>query len=116
MTPEHPEVRLIGLTALPEVTPGMDLAELARAAVHEAGETFRDGDALVVTHKIVAKAEGRLVDLRTVEPSDFARRWAERGYSRLGYFHEVEKGGHFAAWEEPLLFVSEMRAAFESSR
>ena len=73
-----PEVRLIGLTALPEVTPGMDLAELARNAVHEAGETFRDGDALVVTHKIVAKAEGRLVDLRTVEPSDFAQRWAER--------------------------------------
>ena len=73
-----PEIRLIGLTALPEVTPGMDLAGLARAAVHEAGETFHDGDALVVTHKIVAKAEGRLVDLRTVEPSDFARRWAER--------------------------------------
>ena len=78
MTPDHPEVRLIGLTALPEVTPGMDLPELARAAVHEAGEAFRDGDALVVTHKIVAKAEGRLVDLRSVEPSDFARRWAER--------------------------------------
>jgi coenzyme F420-0:L-glutamate ligase/coenzyme F420-1:gamma-L-glutamate ligase len=78
MTPEHPEVRLIGLTALPEVTPDMDLAGLARAAVREAGETFRDGDALVVTHKIVAKAEGRLVELRTVEPSDFARRWAER--------------------------------------
>ena len=70
------EMRLIGLTALPEVTPGMDLAELARAAVRDAGEALRDGDALVVTHKIVAKAEGRLVDLRAVEPSDFAREWA----------------------------------------
>lgn len=75
MTP-LPEVRLIGLTSLPEVTPGMDLAELARAAVHDAGETLRDGDVLVVTHKIVAKAEDRLVDLRTIEPSDFAQRWA----------------------------------------
>ena len=78
MTPEMPEIRLMGLTTLPEVAPGANLAELARAAVQEAGETLRDGDVLVVTHKIVAKAEGRLVDLRTVEPSDFARRWAER--------------------------------------
>jgi len=74
MTP--PEMRLLGLTALPEVTPSMDLAELARDAVRDAGETLRDGDVLVVTHKIVAKAEGRLVDLRTIEPSDFAREWA----------------------------------------
>jgi pimeloyl-ACP methyl ester carboxylesterase len=43
-----------------------------------------------------------------------SRRWAERGYSKLSYFHEVDKGGHFAAWEEPLLFASEMRAAFKS--
>ena len=70
------EIRLLGLTALPEVTPGMDLAELARDAVRDAGETFHDGDVLVVTHKIVAKAEGRLVDLGAVEPSDFAREWA----------------------------------------
>jgi len=71
-----PEMRLLGLTALPEVTPGMDLAGLARDAMRDAGETFHDGDVLLVTHKIVAKAEGRLVDLRTVEPSAFAREWA----------------------------------------
>jgi pimeloyl-ACP methyl ester carboxylesterase len=45
-----------------------------------------------------------------------SRRWAERGYSKLSYFHEVDKGGHFAAWEEPLLFASEMRAAFKTLR
>jgi coenzyme F420-0:L-glutamate ligase / coenzyme F420-1:gamma-L-glutamate ligase len=71
-----PEMRLIGLNTLPEVTPGMDLADLARAAIHDTGESFRDGDVLVVTHKIVAKAEGRLVDLRAIEPSEFARQWA----------------------------------------
>lgn len=71
-----PEMRLIGLNALPEVTPGMDLAALATSAVRDAGEELHDGDVLVVTHKIVAKAEGRLVDLRTVEPSTFANRWA----------------------------------------
>lgn len=75
MTPPT-EIRLIGLSALPEVTPGMDLAQLASAAVHDAGEQLRDGDVLVVTHKIVAKAEGRLVDLNTIEPSEFARQWA----------------------------------------
>jgi pimeloyl-ACP methyl ester carboxylesterase len=44
------------------------------------------------------------------------RSWAERVYPNLVYFNEVEKGGHFAAWEEPELFASELRAAFRSLR
>jgi pimeloyl-ACP methyl ester carboxylesterase len=44
------------------------------------------------------------------------RSWAELGYPNLTYFNEVEKGGHFAAWEEPELFSEEMRAAFRSLR
>jgi pimeloyl-ACP methyl ester carboxylesterase len=44
------------------------------------------------------------------------RSWAERAYRNLSYFHEVDKGGHFAAWEEPELFASELRAAFKSLR
>src|SRR5205823_972311 len=43
-----------------------------------------------------------------------SRRWAERGYSKLSYLHEVDEGGHCGACEEPLLFASEMRAAFKS--
>ncbi len=42
--------------------------------------------------------------------------WAEQSYHNLIYFHEVEKGGHFAAWEEPQLFAEELRAAFKSLR
>jgi pimeloyl-ACP methyl ester carboxylesterase len=42
--------------------------------------------------------------------------WARRAYRNLIYFNEVEKGGHFAAWEEPLLFTAELRAAFRSFR
>jgi pimeloyl-ACP methyl ester carboxylesterase len=38
--------------------------------------------------------------------------WARRAFRNLSYFHEVDKGGHFAAWEEPLLFTQELRAAF----
>jgi len=42
--------------------------------------------------------------------------WTRQAYRHLVYFHEVDKGGHFAAWEEPLLFADEMRAAFRSVR
>src|SRR5215203_522254 len=44
------------------------------------------------------------------------RSWTERSYRKLIYFNEVDKGGHFAAWEEPELFTTEIRAAFRSLR
>jgi pimeloyl-ACP methyl ester carboxylesterase len=44
------------------------------------------------------------------------RSWVEQVYPNLTYFNEVDKGGHFAAWEEPELFSSEVRAAFRSLR
>ncbi len=44
------------------------------------------------------------------------RSWVEKGYPTLTYFHEAGKGGHFAAWEEPELFATEVRAAFTSLR
>jgi pimeloyl-ACP methyl ester carboxylesterase len=44
------------------------------------------------------------------------RSWTERAYPNLIYFNEVEKGGHFAAWEQPQLFSEELRAGFRSLR
>src|SRR5436309_11123456 len=44
------------------------------------------------------------------------RSWAEKAYPSLTYFNEVDRGGHFAAWEEPALFSEEVRAAFASVR
>ncbi len=44
------------------------------------------------------------------------RHWAEKVYPNLTYFNEVDNGGHFAAWEEPELFASEVRAAFRPLR
>jgi pimeloyl-ACP methyl ester carboxylesterase len=44
------------------------------------------------------------------------RSWAENSYPNLTYFNEVDRGGHFAAWEEPELFSEEVRAAFRSLR
>jgi pimeloyl-ACP methyl ester carboxylesterase len=55
----------------------------------------------------------------TVFPEDVYRppeTWARRAYPNLIYFHEVDKGGHFAAWEQPQLFAAELRAAFRSLR
>jgi len=55
----------------------------------------------------------------TVFPDDVYRApetWARRAYRNLIYFHEVDKGGHFAAWEQPLLFSVELRAAFRPLR
>jgi pimeloyl-ACP methyl ester carboxylesterase len=55
----------------------------------------------------------------TVFPEEIYRApetWARRAYRNLFYFHEVDKGGHFAAWEEPQLFSEEIRAAFRSLR
>jgi len=70
------EIRIIGLEGLPEVTPGTDLAESIVGAARAQGIAFDDGDIMVVTQKIVSKAEGRLVDLHTVTPTPFARQIA----------------------------------------
>jgi pimeloyl-ACP methyl ester carboxylesterase len=55
----------------------------------------------------------------TVFPDDVYRppeTWARRAYRNLSYFNEVDKGGHFAAWEQPELFSAELRAAFRALR
>jgi pimeloyl-ACP methyl ester carboxylesterase len=44
------------------------------------------------------------------------RSWAEKAFPKLIYYNKVEKGGHFAAWEQPQIFVKEIRAAFSSLR
>ena len=70
------EVRLLPLRGLPEIRQGAELAELLAEAAGPGG--LLAGDVLVVTHKVVAKAEGALVDLRTVAPSPFASEFAAR--------------------------------------
>ena len=55
----------------------------------------------------------------TVFPGEIYRApktWAERAYHKLIYFNEVDKGGHFAAWEQPTLFATELRNAFRPLR
>jgi coenzyme F420-0:L-glutamate ligase/coenzyme F420-1:gamma-L-glutamate ligase len=69
------EVRIIGVGGIPEVHAGDDVAGMMVDAARAAGGV-QDGDVLVVTQKIVSKAEGRIVDLASVTPGAFARQVA----------------------------------------
>lgn len=71
-------VELIALDGIGEIQPGDDLPAIILEAAAATGVSLTDDDVLVVTQKIVSKAEGRLVDLAAVEPSAFARDWADR--------------------------------------
>lgn len=70
-----PELRVLGLRGMPEVSRGDDLTDLIVAAVRRADLTVQAGDVFVVTHKIVSKAEGQVVRLAEIEPSALAERW-----------------------------------------
>lgn len=72
------EIRVIGIQGIPEAQPGDDLVDLVATGLDHDGVRLESGDIVVVTQKLVSKAEGQLVDLRTVEPSAFARQYAER--------------------------------------
>lgn len=74
---EATELRLVALPGIPLVQPGDDLAGMILEAVRRCGERLRDGDVLVVAQKVVSKAEGRLVQLATVRPSERALALAE---------------------------------------
>ena len=71
-------LELIPLDGIREIQPGDDLVAAIIDAAAGTDLMLRDDDVLVVTQKIVSKAEGRLVDLDSVEPSALARDWAER--------------------------------------
>lgn len=72
------ELRIIGLPGIPEVVPGDDLAELIAQSLDHVKLALELGDILVVTHKIVSKSEGCVIELSTIEPSPMAAAWAEQ--------------------------------------
>ena len=73
---------------------------------------------------LISAGDQKSADVRvpvaiTVFPDEVYRpplSWAKRAFRNLVYFHQGEKGGHFAAWEHPELFASELRASFRSLR
>lgn len=69
-------LQIFGIGGLPEIEPGADLANSILRAAADEGQPLADGDVVVVTSKIVSKAEGRTVELKDIEPSQFAREWS----------------------------------------
>ena len=74
--PSYPEFRVIGVTGIPEVQEGDDLAGLILTASEAQGTAIEDRDIIVVTQKVVSKTEGALVDLKAVVPSKLAKTMA----------------------------------------
>ncbi|RXL56246.1 F420-0--gamma-glutamyl ligase, partial [Citrobacter sp. AAK_AS5] len=60
---------MTSLPGIPEIQPGDALGKIIFGALQQAGLTLEDGDILIFAHKIVSKAEGRLVNLSTIQPS-----------------------------------------------
>ncbi len=71
-------LQIFGLVGLPEIVDGTDLATAILAAAATAGTPLASGDVVVVTSKIVSKAEGRTVELADVVPSQFAAEWSKQ--------------------------------------
>lgn len=69
------EIRIRGLAGLGEIAPGDDLGAMLAETLAGLGDAVRDGAILVVTQKIVSKAEGRIVQLDSVRPSALAHSW-----------------------------------------
>jgi coenzyme F420-0:L-glutamate ligase/coenzyme F420-1:gamma-L-glutamate ligase len=70
-------ILILPITGLPLFKGGDDLPSLILKASTESGSQLRDGDILIITHKIVSKSEGRLIDLSTIKPSRPALNFAE---------------------------------------
>jgi coenzyme F420-0:L-glutamate ligase/coenzyme F420-1:gamma-L-glutamate ligase len=75
---EVPAIELIPIPITAEIQAGDSLAQILVAALRRKRLRFKSGDILVVKHKIISKAEGRLVDLDTVEPSAESVEWAKK--------------------------------------
>jgi len=107
------------LLAKDDVLDDITLYWLTNSATSAARLYWENGGRPVVIAAAQKTDEISLPVAITVFPDEYYQApetWARRAYRNLIYFHEVDKGGHFAAWEEPELFSAELREAFRSLR
>ncbi len=83
------EIRIIPVRGIGEVHPGDDVAALILAALAHEQQPLADHDVLVVTQKIISKAEDRIVDPQDVEPSHMAQMAAAQGHKDANYYEVV---------------------------
>jgi pimeloyl-ACP methyl ester carboxylesterase len=102
-----------------EVLDNISLYWLTNTAASAARIYWENGGRPAISATAQMTSEITLPVAITVFPDDIYRppeTWARRAYRNLFYFNEVDRGGHFAAWEEPALFSQELRSAFRSLR
>ena len=102
-----------------EVLDDITLYWLTNTATSAARLYWEYGGRSVTSAATEKTAEISLPVAITVFPRETYRApetWARRAYRNLAYFNEVDRGGHFAAWEQPELFSAELRAAFRPLR
>ncbi len=105
-------LELIGLSGIPLVATGDDLADFVTDALARAGMTLRDGDVLVVAQKIVSKAEGRLIMLSAVRPGDEARRLAAATGKDARVVELILQESRRIVRHRPNLIIAEHRLGF----
>lgn len=102
-------IEVLPVEGMPEVKPGDDLPQMLFEAV---GDSLRSGDILVVTHKIASKAEGRLVALDAIEPSEFAKDFASRYEKDARHVEVVLRESRRIVRMDRGIIISETRHGF----
>ena len=106
-------IELRALDGIPEVSVGDDLGSLIAAALGAAGIGLTDDDVVVVTQKVVSKAEGRVVDLASVEPRPQATDWAEQWGKDARLVELVlRESADVVRWADGGLIISRTRHGF----
>jgi coenzyme F420-0:L-glutamate ligase/coenzyme F420-1:gamma-L-glutamate ligase len=106
------EVVVIGVPGIPRIKEGDDLGEIARRCMGEAGIALERGDVVVVAQSIVSRAEGSVVRLGDVEPSDRARRYAEVTGKDPGLVEVVLSESRGVLWAGSGFMICETRHGF----
>jgi pimeloyl-ACP methyl ester carboxylesterase len=102
-----------------EVLDNFTLYWLTNSATSSARLYWENGGRAVTSAAAQKTADISVPVAVTVFPDEVYRApetWARRAFRNLIYYHEADRGGHFAAWEYPELFAAELRAAFKSLR
>ena len=110
-----PEVRLIGVPGIGEVTDGDVVSEIIAHAVDAAGIELVDGDVVVVASKIISKAEGRVIDLTQLTVSDRARKLAEITGKEEAFVEAVLSESTDVSRAAPNVLVVRHRLGFTSA-
>jgi len=110
-----PSVSIIPISGIPMIQAGDDLAAIILDALKQAGISLQSGDVLVITSKIVSKAEGRLVDLQTVRPGEQAIQLAEATHKDPRIVELILRESCYISRQKPGTLIVQHRLGFISA-